>query len=145
MTIIEHITKDLTNQCHRLEKSLLLRENSLSKSWTSLSGGERQRAAIACALLLAVSTVPSTVSTIVPSTVSTIVPPATLLVDSLLTATEYPEVVLLLDEPTAACDSESTLAVEQALVASGAAMIIITHDERQAKRLAHRRIQLVGR
>lgn len=53
--------------------------------------------------------------------------------------------LLLLDEPTAACDPDTTLLVERALVASGAAMICITHDERQAQRLAHRRVVLLPR
>ncbi len=55
---------------------------------------------------------------------------------------QFPDTLLLLDEPTAACDTETTLLVERALVASGAAMVCITHDERQARRIAHRRILL---
>ena len=50
--------------------------------------------------------------------------------------------VLLLDEPTAACDPATTLAVEAVLQASQATIIMTTHDERQAKRIAHRRLLL---
>ena len=52
------------------------------------------------------------------------------------------EVVLLMDEPTAACDAVSCSAVEQAITRCGAACLLITHDERQAARIAHRRILL---
>ena len=55
-----------------------------------------------------------------------------------------PEVVLLLDEPTAACDAVSCLAVEAAIVRSGATCLFITHDDRQAARIAHRRIILTA-
>ena len=55
-----------------------------------------------------------------------------------------PEVVLLFDEPTAACDAVSCSAVEQAIVNCGAACVLITHDDRQAVRLAHRRIILTA-
>jgi ABC-type iron transport system FetAB ATPase subunit len=53
-----------------------------------------------------------------------------------------PSTVLLFDEPTAACDSLSCAAVERALISSGVACILITHDERQAIRVAHKRIIL---
>jgi ABC-type iron transport system FetAB ATPase subunit len=52
--------------------------------------------------------------------------------------------VLLLDEPTAACDAVSCSAVEQAIINCGAACVVITHDDRQAVRLAHRRIILTA-
>jgi ABC-type nitrate/sulfonate/bicarbonate transport system ATPase subunit len=48
--------------------------------------------------------------------------------------------VLLLDEPTAACDAVTCAAVEAAIVSSGLTVIMITHDERQAQRLAHSRL-----
>eukprot|EP01031_Cornospumella_fuschlensis_P025822 gene25822-31185_t len=57
----------------------------------------------------------------------------------LATSTAHP-VVLLLDEPTAACDASTTLAVEAALRAGGASILMTTHDERQAARIAHRRL-----
>ncbi len=50
--------------------------------------------------------------------------------------------ILLLDEPTAACDNETTLLVERALIMSGCAIIMTTHDDRQAIRLAHKRFML---
>ncbi len=106
----------------RLEQSLQLREGILSSAWSSLSGGERQRATIACGLLLGCS------------------------VDDRVTGADskvdYPKCVLLLDEPTAACDAMTCKAVEKSLLASGLAMIIITHDENQAKSIGHRRIKL---
>lgn len=50
--------------------------------------------------------------------------------------------ILLLDEPTAACDSLSCAAVERLLIETGAACVVVTHDERQAERLANTRIIL---
>jgi phosphate-transporting ATPase len=51
--------------------------------------------------------------------------------------------VLLLDEPTAALDDASEAAVE-ALISSriqtGLAVLWVTHDEAQAKRIARRRL-----
>jgi ABC-type phosphate transport system ATPase subunit len=49
-------------------------------------------------------------------------------------------VVILLDEPTAACDAETCAAVEEAIVKSGSTVIMITHDERQSQRIAHNRL-----
>ena len=49
--------------------------------------------------------------------------------------------ILLLDEPTAALDAESTAAVEGLLherIGDGLGLIFATHDRRQAKRLAQR-------
>jgi ABC-type iron transport system FetAB ATPase subunit len=51
--------------------------------------------------------------------------------------------VLLLDEPTSGLDEDATAAVEAELsrcLAAGAAVLMITHDAAQAKRLAHRRL-----
>jgi ABC-type iron transport system FetAB ATPase subunit len=100
----------------------LLRDGILSAQWNSLSGGERQRAAIAMGLLLGHAIAEKRSGTGVVK--------------------EYPLAVLLLDEPTAACDAVSCEAVEKALLSSGLAMILTTHDERQALRLAHRRVML---
>ncbi len=53
--------------------------------------------------------------------------------------------VLLLDEPTAALDEDSTLRVEALLTElrqRGVGLIVVTHNEAQAKRLATRRYQM---
>ena len=103
-----------------MEQKLLLRDGILTSEWKTLSGGERQRAAIATGILLGSSTDERCESG----------------------GIQYPNAVLLLDEPTAACDATSCEAVERTLLASRLAMIIITHDERQSERIAHRRILL---
>ncbi|WP_428548519.1 ABC transporter ATP-binding protein [Profundibacter sp.] len=53
--------------------------------------------------------------------------------------------VLLLDEPTAALDHNTTLQIEALLkqqLDKGTAILIVTHDAAQAKRLAHRILHL---
>ncbi|HEY8432073.1 MAG TPA: ATP-binding cassette domain-containing protein [Sandaracinaceae bacterium] len=50
--------------------------------------------------------------------------------------------VLLLDEPTSALDPESTALVEAVLVASGAALVLVTHSAAQRERLGAREIPL---
>jgi len=55
--------------------------------------------------------------------------------------------VLLLDEPTAALDPSSVAAVESLIatrVRAGLAVIWVTHDAEQAKRIAHRRLIVEG-
>lgn len=110
-----------------MEEALCLRTGLLSEPWAGLSGGERQRAAIACALLIATAR-----------------PRHTICTNPLNEGTwgNVHEAVLLLDEPTAACDPQSALAVEQVLQAAGVAIIMTTHDDRQALRVANRRILL---
>jgi ABC-type iron transport system FetAB ATPase subunit len=128
--------------CEKLEQHLLLPAGKMTQLWTVLSGGERQRAIIACGLILASA-------------------PDSPLVDE-GTPPRYDEegvgtgmeehargdrgamsnCVLLLDEPTAACDEAACAAVERAIKASNVACIIVTHDPRQALRLAHTRIVL---
>jgi putative ABC transport system ATP-binding protein len=52
---------------------------------------------------------------------------------------------LLLDEPTAALDSVSAAAVEdlvRSLAARGLGVLIVTHDDAQAKRVADERVEL---
>jgi putative ABC transport system ATP-binding protein len=52
---------------------------------------------------------------------------------------------LLLDEPTAALDNVSAAAVEElvrALATRGLAILMVTHDEAQAERVADRRVEL---
>eukprot|EP00597_Dinobryon_sp_UTEXLB2267_P004529 CAMPEP_0170060906 /NCGR_PEP_ID=MMETSP0019_2-20121128/2678_1 /TAXON_ID=98059 /ORGANISM="Dinobryon sp., Strain UTEXLB2267" /LENGTH=563 /DNA_ID=CAMNT_0010266613 /DNA_START=294 /DNA_END=1985 /DNA_ORIENTATION=+ len=116
------ILQDVAFLCRDMESQLLLEDGKLDQSWASLSGGERQRAAIGCALILTRS----------------------FQNQMEWDARRRPEVVLLLDEPTAACDAVSCLAVEAAIVKSGAACLFITHDDRQATRIAHRRIILTA-
>ncbi len=65
-----------------------------------------------------------------------------LLLHIILESTQSPPIILLLDEPTSACDADTELLVERALIASKAAMIIVTHDERQATSFCHHRIIL---
>ena len=43
--------------------------------------------------------------------------------------------VLLLDEPTSACDSATTALVEASLLAFPGALVVVTHSQEQAKRL----------
>lgn len=83
-----------------------------------MSGGERQRALIACALLL-----------VKAATVSSI-------------DEEHLHSILLLDEPCAACDKESAALVEAAIIESNVTVLMITHDERQARRFSHRQLIL---
>lgn len=52
--------------------------------------------------------------------------------------------VLLLDEPTSACDAGSTLKVEEVLKACGASLLWVTHDEEQPKRVGGRALALPG-
>jgi putative ABC transport system ATP-binding protein len=55
--------------------------------------------------------------------------------------------VLLLDEPTAALDPASVAAVESLIasrVRAGLAVLWVTHDAGQAKRVAHRRLMVEG-
>ncbi|MDP9097185.1 MAG: ABC transporter ATP-binding protein [Pseudomonadota bacterium] len=61
---------------------------------------------------------------------------------ALLRALQHDPAVLLLDEPTGALDREATEAVEALLAerrADGMAIVIVTHDDAQASRLATRR------
>jgi putative ABC transport system ATP-binding protein len=53
--------------------------------------------------------------------------------------------VLLLDEPTSALDHASTLAVEillTELAAAGTGLVVVSHNEQQAERIATRRVQM---
>ncbi|WP_034410952.1 ABC transporter ATP-binding protein [Derxia gummosa] len=55
--------------------------------------------------------------------------------------------VLLLDEPTSGLDAGNVAAVESLLAAqcaAGVALLLVTHDEAQAARLATRRLRLAG-
>lgn len=121
---------ELERRCDQMEEALGLRTGLLAQPWNHLSGGERQRAAIACALLLAQARPRHVVA---KSSTSS---------DGTEQWAHVHECVLLLDEPTAACDPASTLAVEAAIQATGVAVVMTTHDDRQALRLAHRRIIL---
>lgn len=64
---------------------------------------------------------------------------------ALLRCLENAPKVLLLDEPTAALDHDTTLLVEALLrreMARGTSILIVTHDTAQAARLADRRLHL---
>lgn len=50
--------------------------------------------------------------------------------------------VVLLDEPTSALDADSRDQVEALLRACGAAIVVVSHDPSQVKRLAHRSLDL---
>lgn len=50
--------------------------------------------------------------------------------------------VLLLDEPTSACDAETAALVEADLKKFPGAMLVVTHDAAQAARLCHARLAL---
>lgn len=66
---------------------------------------------------------------------------------SLLRAIRPPTRALLLDEPTSGLDSVNVERVERllrAMLASGMAIVLVTHDAAQAARLAHRRFELTG-
>ena len=55
--------------------------------------------------------------------------------------------VLLLDEPTAALDKQATKKVEAVLrgqLQAGKAIVLVTHDAAQLKRLAHSQVALSG-
>jgi ABC-type phosphate transport system ATPase subunit len=114
----------------------------MTQLWTLLSGGERQRAIIACGLILASAPHSPLLDERTPPRNDD---------EGVGTGTaEHAQgdpgaisnCVLLLDEPTAACDEAACAAVERAIKASNVACIIVTHDPRQALRLAHTRIVL---
>jgi putative ABC transport system ATP-binding protein len=66
---------------------------------------------------------------------------------ALLRAIIRKPVVLLLDEPTSALDHASTLAVEallMELVATGTSLVVVSHNEQQAERIATRRVQMTA-
>ena len=50
--------------------------------------------------------------------------------------------MLLVDEPTAACDTTSAAAVETALKASGAALVWVSHDPEQPARVGGRILRI---
>lgn len=100
---------------------MLLDAGKMSQSWSSLSGGERQRAIIACGVILSLPRNDAGGSA------------------SHLGGASG---VLLLDEPTAACDETASLAVEKVLMESGIACVMVTHDPRQAARFANRRVTI---
>ncbi|EFJ52029.1 hypothetical protein VOLCADRAFT_72992, partial [Volvox carteri f. nagariensis] len=50
--------------------------------------------------------------------------------------------VLLLDEPTSACDPLATLRVERVLSSCGAALVWVTHDQQQPTRVGGRLLEL---
>ena len=113
---------------------------------SSLSGGERQRAAIGCALLLSGAGCESNQGAAEASEggyegdyegVREGVYEG--IGES---ERDKPGVVLLLDEPTAACDPATAKLVERAIVKSGVTVIWVTHDHAQTLRMAHKRLVL---
>jgi len=113
------VLSQVDDECKRMEESLGLSAGKLDEAWLKLSGGERQRAAIGVALILACCVESEEEES--PSN---------------------PASLLLFDEPTAACDEATKVKVERAIIASGVACMIVTHDDRQATRLAHRTLTL---
>jgi ABC-type lipoprotein export system ATPase subunit len=124
-----------------VEDALGLPSGKMSETWNSLSGGQRQRAAVGCALIL-LSTVES--SGTGSSTCDS---------EGGVSETDegetgvrprqkahHPPAILLLDEPTAACDEGTSALVERAIIDSGLAVIMITHNSGQAERMAHKRL-----
>ena len=85
-----------------------------------MSGGERQRAAIAISLILASTLVSNCKNAEING--------------------DPGSVVLLLDEPTSACDPDNTLAVEKVLRESQHTILMITHDVDQSLRFSSKRI-----
>jgi putative ABC transport system ATP-binding protein len=66
---------------------------------------------------------------------------------ALLRAVLRKPAVLLLDEPTSALDHASTLAVEALLMeltAAGTGLVVVSHNEQQAGRIATRRAQMTA-
>eukprot|EP01040_Poterioochromonas_malhamensis_P002001 gene2002-2137_t len=137
----QRVMKNIDIVILAMEEKFLLPKGIFSeKKWNTLSGGERQRCVIICGLLLALYISRTTFIRQILSSSAT-------LVDEERAGGEGNRedrkgVVLLLDEPCAACDPHTTFAMEEVFQASGLTMLLITHNELQAQRLAHRRIVL---
>ena len=112
----------ITQIVMKTEKSLGLATGKMEESWSSLSGGERQRCAIGVAMTIATILVSCSKSSTIKDRPGSI--------------------VLLLDEPTGACDMETTMKVERALTSLGCTIIIVSHDTDQQERFGTRRILL---
>lgn len=142
--LAKEILASLGQQCGYVEHQLGLPEGSLTEAWSTLSGGQRQRAAIACALVLS----GAYCACYGGSEDSDGEEEGGRGRDGLARAgsrgRERPASLLLLDEPTAACDAATALLVERAVVRSGLAVMWITHDPRQAERMAHKRLLLTS-
>jgi ABC-type iron transport system FetAB ATPase subunit len=131
----------------RWEELLLLPVEIFSKKWNSLSGGERQRAVIICGLTLALSMTFNKKTNYLRKILQN--NQTDMDVESRQTTRKVDDeegemnpCILLLDEPTAACDQQTTLVMEQVLIETRLTTIIITHHESQAQRIANRRIIL---
>ncbi len=111
-----------------------MKKGILSNKWSTLSGGERQRAVMATAFILALSLTYTTKENCF------LVNPLVVTASTISHSSSADAVVLLLDEPTAACDAETTVAIEELLRQSKLSIIMITHNNQQALRLANRRI-----
>jgi putative ABC transport system permease protein len=128
-----------------MERRLGLVRGKFDQQWRDLSGGERQRVAIGVTFIL-ITNRKTTVHTEEPRDGRHDEPEFVGANDdrNITNANGFVGSargsVVLLDEPTAACDPQTSLLVEQLIRESGATTIVITHDTRQAERIAHRRI-----
>eukprot|EP01038_Epipyxis_sp_PR26KG_P010274 gene10274-13815_t len=127
-----NLLKELDVKCEQMEDMLLLERGKMNALWNSLSGGERQRCIIGCSLLLG--------GLITSNSLNNNSNNSNNSNDN--NNKNHPHAILLLDEPTAACDEVTCAAVERALLMSGLSAILITHDVRQSLRIANRRIVL---
>jgi ABC-type lipoprotein export system ATPase subunit len=117
----------------KFEELFGLTKGILNNKWNTLSGGERQRAAIICAIFLALSIDYQQPNNYLRKILTSQIPNLT---------EERPNAIVLFDEPTAACDVETTLKIEKVFEESLLTILMITHDDAQARRISHRRIVL---
>jgi ABC-type lipoprotein export system ATPase subunit len=132
---------DIDKRLATMEQSLDLAAGKLSQQWKTLSGGDRQRAVIGCALIIASLSVSSAVEDKDGDDLQLQVS------DRVSHAGARKQrrgtgCIFWLDVPTAACEARTSYLVEQALVGSGNTLVVITHDQLQARRIAHKRLVL---
>jgi ABC-type iron transport system FetAB ATPase subunit len=118
----------------KFEELFGLTKGILNNKWNTLSGGERQRAAVICGLFLALSVDYQQPNNYLRRVLTSQMIPNV--------NEERPNTIVLFDEPTAACDLETTLKIEKVFEESLLTILMITHDEAQARRISHRRIIL---
>ena len=140
----EHITSRTTV----IEREMGLSLGKMEETWGSLSGGERQRAAISVALVLAnlvtsYSKLPAVCGN--PGSGRLVVSSETFhdyFFNVSHTFFRFTPVMILLDEPTSACDAETAITVENALRKAGHTIFMISHDAEQQQRFATKRVVL---